>query len=60
MKNTACPKGAPVKLTAFFASLLICGVAAARDVGQIAPDAEFENLDVVSNVKVTKRHVVPR
>ena len=44
MKNTACLKGAPVKLTAFFASLLICGVAAARDVGQIPPDADSKTL----------------
>jgi hypothetical protein len=33
-----------VKLTAFFASLLICGVAAARDVGQIPPDTDSKTL----------------
>ena len=60
MENTACLKGAPVKLTAFFASLLICGVAAARDVGPNSSRCRFENLDVVSNVKVTKRHIVLR
>jgi hypothetical protein len=33
-----------VKLTAFFASLLICGAAAARDVGQIPPDTDSKTL----------------
>jgi hypothetical protein len=33
-----------VKLTAFFASLLICSAAAARDVGQIPPDTDSKTL----------------